>query len=77
MSTAIEARRLNGTDTGKTVEFLRARGTLEAVTHASYDVVGGKKMKYVGVVVDGRHYVLMPSDKITITGNMKKPEEQP
>ena len=77
MSTVIEARRLNGTDTGKTVEFLRARGTLEAVTHASYDVVGGKKMKYVGVVVDGRHYVLMPSDKITITGNMKKPEEQP
>lgn len=73
MSTGIEARRLNGTDTGKTVEFAPTKGTLESVTHGAYDVVGGKKMKYVGVMVDGRHYVLMPSDKITITGKMKKP----
>lgn len=77
MSTVIEARRLNGTDLGKVVEFPPTRGTLESVTHASYDGVGGKKMRYLGVMLDGRQYVLMPSDKITITGRMKKPELQP
>lgn len=77
MSTVIEARRLNNTDLDKTVEFPPTKGTLESITHGSYDIVGGKKMKYVGVMLDGRHYVLMPSDKITITGQMKKPEVQP
>ncbi|MGP5391516.1 hypothetical protein [Glutamicibacter arilaitensis] len=77
MSTVIEARRLNGTDTGKTVEFPPTKGTLESITHGSYEVVGGKKMKYVGVMLDGQHHVLMPSDKITITGQMKKPAVQP
>lgn len=77
MSTVVEARRLNNTDLNKVIEFTDSKGTLESITHGSYEVVGGKKMKYVGVMLDGQYHVLMPSDKITITGQMKKPEVQP
>lgn len=68
MSTVIEARRLNGTDRRKTVQAEGLEGTLQAVTHAAYVEQDGTEVPFVQVLIDGKPHVLLPSDKITITG---------
>ena len=74
MSNVIEARRLNNTDLDKIIAFVGTKGTLESISHGTYETPTGKKKKYVGVMLDGQHHILQPSDKITITGKVKKPE---
>ena len=78
MSTVIEARRLNGTDLGKTISFPETEGELRAVMHGFITGGGTKHAKrYVSVTINAESHILAPSDKITITGQMKKPEVQP
>ncbi|WIV42569.1 hypothetical protein [Glutamicibacter nicotianae] len=77
MSTVIEARRLNGTDLGKTISFPGTEGTLRGVVHGFITEEGPAPSKrYVTAIVGKESHVLEPSDKITITGRMKKPEVQ-
>lgn len=77
MSTVIEARRLNGTDLGKTISFPGTEGTLRGVVHGCITEEGSAPFrKFVTAIVDKETHVLEPSDKITITGRMKKPEVQ-
>lgn len=80
MSTIIEARRLNGTDIGKSIDLL---GVIESVTHQvrkfEEKTFGNKKSvvvttKIVEVGTDRGAFVLQPSAKITISG-MPSPKE--
>jgi len=78
MSTVIEAKRLNNTDLGKTVSFLGTQGVLRGVVHGFLTDEGTKPAKkFVTALVDKETHVLGPHDKITITGQMKKPEVKP
>ncbi|WP_313812384.1 hypothetical protein [Glutamicibacter sp.] len=74
MSTEIEARRLNGTDLGKS---LGRMGDIQSVTHSvetfEQRAIGSKKsvvveLKIVEVVTHKGSFGFRPSDKITITG---------
>lgn len=78
MSTVIEARRLNNTDLGKTISFPGTEGTLRGVLHGyltGEETTDSKK--HVTALVGTETHVLEPSDKITITGHMRKPKVQP
>lgn len=82
MSTIIEARRLNGTDIGKTVEFSNITGVLNQVEHTTVVTDETKlcdesyvyeQTQIVNVTVGAHSYTLRPSQKITITGK-RSPE---
>ncbi|ALQ29089.1 hypothetical protein ATC04_00020 [Arthrobacter sp. YC-RL1] len=81
MSTIIEARRLNGTDIGKTVEFSGITGVLNQVGHTTVvtdetklcDKYNVYEQKIVTATVGAHSYTLRPSQKITITGK-RSPE---
>lgn len=82
MSTIIEARRLNGTDIGKTVEFSGITGVLNQVEHHTVvtdetklcDEYNAYEQHQIVTATVGAHsYTLRPSQKITITGK-RSPE---
>ncbi|MGP4995091.1 hypothetical protein [Glutamicibacter ardleyensis] len=85
MSTIIEARRLNGTDIGKTVEFLNLiKGTLASVHHQvckfEETKLGDSEPKSVEFQVieiqlkdRDEQWTLYPSTKVTISGKESKP----
>lgn len=85
MSTVIEARRLNGTDIGKTVEFLDViKGALASVHHGVITVEEKTiaepestlvKIPVVDIRMEGRdaEWRLYPSTKVTISGKESKP----
>ncbi|QEP08756.1 hypothetical protein [Glutamicibacter sp. ZJUTW] len=81
MSVTIEARRLNGTDLGRTLGNL---GVLEQVTHGT---MKGEiredngdltltEFKAVQIKTNTGQYALTPSTKITITGKRSSTEKQ-
>lgn len=78
MSVMIEARRLNGTDLGRTIGNF---GTLESVSHGTMQVEVEEdngnlipmKFKAVKITTSTGEYALTPSTKITITGK-RSPE---
>lgn len=88
MSTVIEARRLNGTDIGKTVEFLDLiKGTLASVHHevCKFEETdfGDPEAKFVEFQVieiqlkdRDEQWTLYPSTKVTIIGRKVKAVEQ-
>lgn len=73
MSVTIEARRLNGTDLGRTIGNF---GTLESVSHGTLNVELEEdngdaipmNLKTVIIKTSTGEYALTPSTKITITG---------
>lgn len=82
MSTIIEARRLNGTDIGKTIEFSNITGVLNQVEHHTLVTDETKlcdkdntytQTQIVTATVGAHSYTLRPSQKITITGQ-RSPE---
>ncbi|HJX78580.1 hypothetical protein [Glutamicibacter sp.] len=76
MSTVIEARRLNNTDLGKTISFPETVGTLCCVIHGYFDPKTKTfDSRYVSVIVDSENHALEPSDKITIIGRTKTPND--
>lgn len=78
MSVLIEARRLNGTDLGRTVGDY---GVLESVSHETMSVeieeengnLIPMEFKAVKITTNTGQYALTPSTKITITGK-RSPE---
>lgn len=78
MSVMIEARRLNGTDLGRTIGTF---GTLESVSHETLNVeleanngdLTPLNLKTVIIKTNTGEYALTPSTKITITGK-RSPE---
>lgn len=78
MSVTIEARRLNGTDLGRTIGNF---GTLESVSHGTLNVELEEdngdaipmNLKTVIIKTSTGEYALNPSTKITITGK-RSPE---
>lgn len=73
MSVMIEARRLNGTDLGRTIGVY---GVLEQVSHGTLQVEVEEdngnlipmEFKVVKITTSTGEYALTPSSKITITG---------
>lgn len=70
MTTTIEARRLNGTDLGKT---LGSFGVLQVVSHCPMTVQlrGARQpltFKVVQIETNAGQFALLPSAKILITG---------
>lgn len=73
MSVMIEARRLNGTDLGRTIGVY---GVLEQVSHGTLRVEVEEdngnlipmEFKVVKITTSTGEYALTPSSKITITG---------
>ncbi|TDU27078.1 hypothetical protein [Arthrobacter sp. JUb115] len=78
MTTMIEARRLNGTDFGKSIGNF---GTLQAVEHRLMTVqVAGdhqlKSYKIVRIETSAGTFLLWPSSKVAVTGP-ETPEVKP